>query len=84
MGLWLRIHAIKVVPVVSGSVEYAALAFTVTPGVKRIRLGSPTNNQLMPTPETTPVNRVTRPPIMEIPKKETGTIWGSGTNDKTT
>ena len=36
----------------------------------------------MPTPETTLVNRATRPRIMETPRKETGTIWGNGMNEE--
>ena len=36
----------------------------------------------MPTPETTLVNRATRPRIMETPRKETGTIWGNGMNNQ--
>ncbi len=36
----------------------------------------------MPITETTPENRVTRPRIMEIPKKETGTIRGNGMNEE--
>ncbi len=69
MGSWLRIRAIRGTPVTSGYVGYAAHAFTGTPKGRRTQLGSPTNSQLMPTPETTLENRGTRLRTMEIPRK---------------